>query len=78
VVVLNFTPVPRTDYRLGVPRAGRYKELLNSDSRHYGGTEVGNLGHLDTEPLTWMGQPCSLRLTLPPLAGIVLAPESGT
>jgi len=74
VVVLNFTPVPRFGYRLGVPAAGRYAELLNSDSRHYGGTDLGNPGELQTEALSWMGEACSLRLTLPPLAAIVIAP----
>ncbi len=72
VVVLNFTPVPRTEYRLGVPRAGVYRELLNSDSSYYAGSNTGNAGDLITEAVPWMGHAQSLCLTLPPLAGIVL------
>jgi 1,4-alpha-glucan branching enzyme len=73
VVILNFTPVPRHGYRVGVPRPGRYREVLNSDSRYYGGSDVGN-AVADTEPTPCMGQPCSIVVTLPPLAGIVLVP----
>lgn len=72
VVILNLTPVPRRGYRIGVPVAGEYRELLNSDSRHYGGSDLGNNGTLVAEPHTWMGRPASLTLTLPPLAGVVL------
>ena len=74
VVVLNLTPVPRTDYRIGVPTAGEYRELLNSDSRYYGGGDLGNHGGLLAQAETWMGRPASLTVTAPPLAGIVLAP----
>jgi 1,4-alpha-glucan branching enzyme len=72
VVVLNLTPVPRQGYRIGVPLAGRYREVLNSDSEFYGGSNVGNGPNAilaDEQP--WMGRPYSLALTLPPLAGIV-------
>jgi 1,4-alpha-glucan branching enzyme len=72
VVVLNFTPVPRHDYRVGVPVAGNYRVLLNSDSSYYTGTDVGNSGQLATEPVSFNGRPHSLSLMLPPLAGIVL------
>jgi 1,4-alpha-glucan branching enzyme len=72
VVVLNFTPVPRHDYRVGVPVAGNYRELLNSDSSYYAGTDVGNSGEIATEPVSCDGRPHSLSLLLPPLAGIVL------
>jgi 1,4-alpha-glucan branching enzyme len=72
VVVLNFTPVPRHDYRVGVPVAGNYRELLNSDSSYYTGTDVGNSGQIATEPVSFNGRPHSLSLILPPLAGIVL------
>jgi 1,4-alpha-glucan branching enzyme len=72
VVVLNFTPVPRHDYRVGVPVAGNYRELLNSDSSYYAGTDVGNSGEIATEPVSCNGRPHSLSLLLPPLAGIVL------
>ena len=75
LVVLNFTPVPRNDYYVGVPFAGDWHELLNSDSRHYGGSDLGNGGTLVAEPVAWMGQPARVRLTLPPLAALVLAPR---
>jgi 1,4-alpha-glucan branching enzyme len=74
IVVLNLTPVPRHGYRVGTPKAGRYREVLNSDSRFYGGSDVGN-GIADAEPKSWMGQPNSIVITLPPLGGIVLVPD---
>ncbi|HHC72330.1 MAG TPA: 1,4-alpha-glucan branching protein GlgB [Thiotrichales bacterium] len=74
VVVLNFTPVPRHGYRIGVPRPGPWREVFNSDSRFYGGSDTGNGGLLAAEERPWMDQPASLSLTLPPLAGIVLKP----
>jgi 1,4-alpha-glucan branching enzyme len=73
VVVLNFTPVPRHGYRVGVPKAGRYREILNSDSRFYGGSDVGN-GAVEAKPTPWLDQPNSIVVTLPPLGGIVLVP----
>jgi 1,4-alpha-glucan branching enzyme len=73
VVVLNFTPVPRTDFRIGVPQTGSYREVFNSDSAHYGGGNLGNDGCLQAEAVPAHGQPYSLRLTLPPLAGLILA-----
>jgi len=73
VVVLNLTPVPREDYRIGVPLAGRYLEILNSDSKYYGGSNMGNGPHaLVAENKPWMNRPYSLSLILPPLAAIVL------
>ncbi len=72
VVALNFTPVIRKQYRLGVPEPGPYGEIFNSDSEHYGGSNVGNSGQVDAESIPWMGKPHSISLTLPPLAGIVL------
>jgi 1,4-alpha-glucan branching enzyme len=72
VVILNFTPVPRRAYRIGLPRAGVYRELLNSDSTYYAGSNMGNALHLRTEPQPWMGRADSLVLTLPPLSGLVL------
>jgi 1,4-alpha-glucan branching enzyme len=75
VVVLNFTPVPRETYRLGVPKAGVYRERLNSDSSFFGGSNVGNAGAVVAEPKPWMGHPWSLSLTLPPLAGLILIAE---
>ena len=74
VVICNFTPVPRRGYRIGVPPAAEYREMLNSDSHHYGGSDTGNSGQLATEARPWMGRPASLELTVPPLAAIVLAP----
>ncbi|CAI8726576.1 1,4-alpha-glucan branching enzyme [Methylocaldum szegediense] len=74
VMVFNFTPVPRQNYRIGVPEPGVYTEVLNSDSRHYGGSNVGNSA-VTAEAKEWMGRPYSISLTLPPLAGIVLTRE---
>ncbi|MEQ9058518.1 MAG: 1,4-alpha-glucan branching protein GlgB [Gammaproteobacteria bacterium] len=74
VVVLNFTPVVRHDYRIGVPVGGAWRELINSDAGVYGGSGVGNLGMVTSEARPWMGQPHALRLTLPPLGALVLAP----
>jgi 1,4-alpha-glucan branching enzyme len=72
IVVLNFTPVPRTHYRLGVPHAGVYHEILNSDSAYYAGSNLGNGGNLNTENIAWMNRPHSLLLTLPPLGAVIL------
>jgi 1,4-alpha-glucan branching enzyme len=74
VVVLNFTPVPRHGYRVGVPKAGSYREILSSDSQFYGGSNVGN-GVAHTEPTPWMSQPHSIVVSLPPLGGLVLVPS---
>jgi 1,4-alpha-glucan branching enzyme len=71
-VVLNFTPVPRTDYRIGVPESGFYRERLNSDAEYYAGSNLGNEGGVHTEPIPAHGHMQSLRLTLPPLAGLIL------
>ncbi|MBN2700070.1 MAG: 1,4-alpha-glucan branching protein GlgB [Methylothermaceae bacterium] len=70
LVALNFTPVPRHDYRLGVPEPGAYQEILNSDSQFYGGSNLGN-GWIEADPIPWMGRPYSISITLPPLAGVV-------
>jgi 1,4-alpha-glucan branching enzyme len=67
-VLCNFTPVVRHGYRVGVPRAGRWRELLNSDAELYGGNNIGNLGEVWSEPVAWHGQPQSIQVTLPPLA----------
>ncbi|MHB1678189.1 MAG: 1,4-alpha-glucan branching protein GlgB [Sulfuriferula sp.] len=72
VVVLNFTPVPRLAYRIGVPQSGLYSEVLNSDSTYYGGSNCGNDGMLHSDMTPWMGFPHSLVLTLPPLAAVYL------
>ncbi len=74
-VVLNFTPVPRHNYRIGVPKPGFYRETLNSDSEYYGGSNMGNAGGMAAELVPWMGQEQSIALTLPPLSGTVLTWE---
>ncbi len=74
IVVLNFTPVPRHQYRLGVPESGTFVELLNTDSVYYGGSNLGNAGRCVSESHACMGFADSLVLTLPPLAAIVLKP----
>lgn len=76
VVICNFTPVARHGYRLGVPAGGTYREVLNTDSAHYGGSNVGNLGRLVTEPVPTHAQDHSVVLTLPPLAALYLELES--
>jgi len=70
LVVVNLTPVPRHDYAVGVPRAGRWRELLNSDATLYGGSGVGNCGGAHTRPEPAHGAAQSLRLTLPPLGAL--------
>ncbi|MBI4400641.1 MAG: 1,4-alpha-glucan branching protein GlgB [Nitrospirae bacterium] len=74
VCVCNFTSVPRTGYRIGVPAPGWYRELLNSDAAVYGGSNMGNLGGVQAEPTPWHGLPYSVSLTLPPLAVLFLKP----
>jgi 1,4-alpha-glucan branching enzyme len=76
VFVANLSPVPREGYRLGLPRATRWREAINTDSTYYGGSDVGNLGGVQPEPIPWHGQPVSAEVTLPPLAAIWLVPES--
>jgi 1,4-alpha-glucan branching enzyme len=76
VVALNFTPVLRRDYRIGVPFPGVYREVLNSDSEYYAGSNQGNGSGIYAEPIPWMGRPHSIIITLPPLAGVVLKPEA--
>ena len=67
----NFTPVPRYGYKVGVPRAGFWKEILNSDAEKYGGSGLGNYGGMESDLSESHGYPYSLQLTLPPL-GIVM------
>jgi 1,4-alpha-glucan branching enzyme len=76
VAILNFTPVPRQGYLVGVPRDGNYTELLNSDAEIYGGSNLGNAGVAVTEPLEAHGHAQSLRLTLPPLGFLLLKPTA--
>jgi 1,4-alpha-glucan branching enzyme len=72
LVVTNFTPVPRVAYRVGAPRGGYYRELLNTDAAVYGGSGLGNAGGTWAELQPWQGQLCSLVLTLPPLTTLIL------
>lgn len=72
VVICNFTPVVRNDYRLGVPEPGYYEELLNSDAEKYGGGNVGNYGGLEAVHEPMHGRPYSLSLRVPPFATVVL------
>ena len=75
VVVCNFTPVPRRNYRLGVPSGGYWREILNSDAVEYGGSGMGNLGGVQAGDESIHGRPFSLSLTLPPLAAVFLKAE---
>ena len=74
LVVCNFTPVPRHNYAVGVPRGGWWQECLNSDAPLYGGSGQGNLGGVNAAPVRMHGRFHSLRLTLPPLAVLVFKP----
>lgn len=76
VFVFNLTPVPRIAYRIGVPRGGYYRELFNSDSTYYGGSDMGNGGGVLADEISSHERfPCSLSLTLPPLSALILKPE---
>jgi 1,4-alpha-glucan branching enzyme len=75
LVACNFTPVPRADYRIGVPRGGRWRERLNSDATDYGGSGQGNLGAVEAAAVRVHGRPYSLSVRLPPLAVLVLTPD---
>jgi 1,4-alpha-glucan branching enzyme len=70
LVVLNLTPVPRTNYRIGVPRGGFWKELFNSDASYYAGGNWGNAGGAEASPIARHGHFHSLLLTLPPLSAL--------
>lgn len=76
IVVCNFTPVPRYEYRIGVPEQGAYAELLNSDSSYYGGSNMGNAGTIASEEIPHHNRQYSIRLTLPPLAILFLKLKS--
>ncbi|MBI4512528.1 MAG: 1,4-alpha-glucan branching protein GlgB, partial [Gemmatimonadetes bacterium] len=76
LVVCNFTPVPRHDYRVGVPRGGAWREILNSDAPEYGGSGQGNAGAVQAASIPWHGRAYSLNLTLPPLAVLFLKPAA--
>ncbi|MZH41586.1 MAG: 1,4-alpha-glucan branching protein GlgB [Nitrospinae bacterium] len=72
IIALNFTPVPRMDYRIGVPCEGTWKEVLNSDAKEFGGGGVCNPEPVQSELLSWHGRHCSINVVLPPLAAIFL------
>ena len=78
VFVLNATPVPRENYRIGVPAEGHWAERLNSDAETYGGGGMGNLGGVESTPVPAHGRPASVVLTLPPLAVLVLERDGPT
>jgi 1,4-alpha-glucan branching enzyme len=75
VVILNLTPVPRAKYRIGMPRPGKWIEVLNSDSAGYGGGNLGNFGSIMAEDIDWHNQSYSAEFTLPPLSVIAFRPE---
>ena len=74
IFICNFTPVYREAYRIGVPWPGYYREIFNSDSVEYWGTNKGNYGGLHTEEMPFHGRPCSINMALPPLATVILKP----
>ncbi len=75
-IVCNFTPVPRQNYKVGVPRKGYWREILNSDAKEYGGSGWGNMGGVEAVPIPLHGRPFSLTLTLPPLSAVYLKSET--
>jgi 1,4-alpha-glucan branching enzyme len=75
VVVCNFTPVIRQNYRIGLPKPGFYSERLNTDADCYGGSNTGNFGGAYSQAMPWLGQPYSMVITLPPLATVIFELE---
>src|SRR5205823_5803316 len=75
VVLCNFTPVPRHDYRVGVPKPGGYSELLNSDWPDDGGCGSDLRRRFSAQAIPWHGQPWSISVTLPPMAALILKPD---
>ena len=75
VFIANLSPVPRERYRVGLPRYGSWGEVLNTDSQYYGGSDMGNYGGIEAEPIPWHQQPFSAEVTLPPLGALWLVPE---
>jgi 1,4-alpha-glucan branching enzyme len=76
VIACNFTPVPRINYRLGIPKGGLWREVLNSDARDYGGSGHGNMGAIEAAPISSHGRPYALNVILPPLGAIFLKHDS--
>jgi 1,4-alpha-glucan branching enzyme len=75
LVVCNMTPVPRERYRVGVPKAAQWREIINTDAALYGGSNLGNGGVVEPIACPSHGRPCSLELVLPPLATLILRAE---
>ena len=76
LVVCNFTPVVRENYRMGILEEGVYQEIINSDAEKYGGSNITNPGDLHSSPTRWYDQPFSIELTLPPL-GVIYLKKNG-
>jgi 1,4-alpha-glucan branching enzyme len=76
--VINFSGAPHHGYRIGLPRAGRWRELINTDAATYGGSGVGNLGGVQAVPEPWHGMPASAEISIPPLGALWFAPEPAT
>src|SRR5213078_3249014 len=74
--VANFSAMPHQEYRVGLPRAGRWREVLNTDAAIYGGSGVGNLGGIEAVEEPWHGRPASATITLPLLGVLWLTPET--
>ncbi|MFC5369787.1 1,4-alpha-glucan branching protein GlgB [Arcanobacterium bovis] len=74
-VICNFAGVPHNDYRVGLPQAGGWKEIFNSDAKEFGGSGVGNMGRVEAEEIGWNGRPYSATVQLPPYGVIYLEPE---
>jgi 1,4-alpha-glucan branching enzyme len=77
VCLFNFTPVPRDQYRVGLPTAGRYREILNTDAELYGGSNLGNGGMVETLDEPWHERPCSAVVNVPPLGAVFLTHVDG-
>ncbi|HZL20697.1 MAG TPA: 1,4-alpha-glucan branching protein GlgB [Polyangia bacterium] len=77
LIVFNCTPVPRHDYRIGVPLGGSWREILNTDATAFGGSGMGNFGAVTADEIPFHNRPLSLRLTLPPLAALYFSPDPG-
>ena len=75
VCVANFSPVPQVGYRIGLPRPGRWLELLNTDAQEWGGSGLGNMGEVMAEDVGWHGLANSAEVVLPPLGVLWLAPS---
>ena len=73
---MNFTEIPRHNYAIGIPAAGHWREILNSDATLYGGSGQGNMGGVDAVPIPLHGRKWSVTLTLPPLGAVFLSPSA--